>query len=71
MHWPDLLIGSVCMLILFLLPLGAASSLEAAEGPVPNQLVLSIYIDEGGRCLINGYIEDLFPCPFELIRVLL
>jgi len=64
MRWPDLLIGSFLMLILFLLLLGSASSQEAAEGPVPNQLVLSIYIDEGGRCLINGYIEDPFSLPF-------
>lgn len=65
MHRPGLLIGLILTIVLFnsLWP-GVSSSQGAAEGQLPNQLILSIYVDESGRCLVNGYVEDPESLPF-------
>src|SRR5690606_18522007 len=35
-----------------------------SDGRISNQLVLSLYVDESGRCLITGYAEDPGSLPF-------
>ena len=57
------------LLILFipanLIPAGTAFSQDDADGSAMlNQLVLNVYIDERGRALINGYIDDPRSLPF-------
>ena len=65
MRRPDLLIGLILVFVLFnSIWLGVAFSQDSADGPIPNQLILSLYIDESGRCLITGYIEDPGSLPF-------
>lgn len=65
MRRPDLLIGLILVFVLFnsFWPT-AASDQAAAVGQIPNQLILSLYVDESGRCLITGYIEDPGSLPF-------
>jgi hypothetical protein len=36
----------------------AFSQGDADDSAILNQLVLNVYVDEGGRALINGYIDD-------------
>ena len=65
MRRPDLLIFLILISVLFSsLWLGAASGQEAAYSSRANQLILNIYIDDGGRCLVNGYVEDPISLPF-------
>jgi len=60
---------SIVLLILSipvtLIPAGTAFSQDDADGSATlNQLVLNVYIDERGRALINGYIDDPGSLPF-------
>lgn len=65
MHRPDLLIGLILVFVLInSIWLGVTFSQDSAGGPIPNQLILSLYVDESGRCLITGYIEDPGSLPF-------
>ena len=65
MRRPDLLIGLILVFVLFnSIWLAASSTQAAADGPMPNQLILSLYVHESGRCLITGYIEDPGSLPF-------
>lgn len=60
MHRPDLSIGLILVSILFIsITLGAEfSQVGPDDSQVLNQLVLNVYVDDGGKCLINGYAED-------------
>jgi len=60
MRRPDLLIGLILVFVFFnSIIFSAATSIQSAEDDsIPNQLILSVYVDEGGRCLITGYVED-------------
>lgn len=60
MHRPDFSIGLILLSILFIsITLGAAFSQDASDDSQElNQLVLNVYVDDGGKCLINGYVED-------------
>jgi DNA-binding HxlR family transcriptional regulator len=60
MHRPDLPIGLILVSILFIsITIGAEFSQDGLDNSqVLNQLVLNVYVDGGGKCLINGYAED-------------
>ncbi len=60
MHRPDFSIGLILVSILFIsITLGAAlSQVGLDDSQELNQLVLNVYVDDGGKCLINGYVED-------------
>lgn len=60
MHRLDISIGVILLSVLFIpIVVGIASSQEGlVDTEVLNQLVLNIYIDDAGRALINGYIDD-------------
>lgn len=66
MRRPDLLIGLILVFVFFnSIIFSAATSIQSAEDdPLLNQLILSVYVDEGGRCLITGYVEDPESLPF-------
>ena len=65
MQRPDLLIGLILVFVLFnFIWLTAASSQANSDGQISKQLILSLYVDESGRCLITGYIEDPGSLPF-------
>jgi len=65
MRRPGLLIGLILTSVLFnSLCLVTASSQSVSGGLVPNQLILNVYIDESGRCLVNGYVKDPGSLPF-------
>jgi len=66
MRRPDLLIGLILVFVFFnSIIFNVAASIQSAEDdPIPNQLILSLYVDEGGRCLITGYVEDPESLPF-------
>ena len=66
MRRPDLLIGLILVFVFFnSIIFSAATSIQSAEDDsIPNQLILSVYVDEGGRCLITGYVEDPESLPF-------
>ena len=60
MHRPDLSIGLILVSILFTsITLGAAFSQDGPDDSQElNQLVLNVYVDDRGKSLINGYVED-------------
>lgn len=60
MHKPDFSIGLILVSILFIsITSGAALSQDGPDdSQVLDQLVLNVYVDDGGKCLINGYVED-------------
>jgi len=66
MRRPDLLIGLILVFVFFnSIIFSAATSIQSTEDdPLLNQLILSVYVDEGGRCLITGYVEDPESLPF-------
>ncbi len=60
MHRPDFSIGLILVPIFFIsITLGAAFSQDGPdESQALNQLVLNVYVDDGGKSLINGYVEN-------------
>jgi len=60
------LIGLILVFVFFnSIIFSAATSIQSTEDdPLLNQLILSVYVDEGGRCLITGYVEDPESLPF-------
>ena len=65
MRRPDLSIGLILVFVLFNSIWLTAASIQAdSDGRISNQLVLSLYVDESGRCLITGYTEDPGSLPF-------
>ena len=65
MQRPDLLIGLILVFVLFNFIWLTAASIQAnSDGQISKQLILSLYVDESGRCLITGYIEDPGSLPF-------
>jgi uncharacterized membrane protein len=60
MHRLDRSLGLILLFLLFVsATIGASSGQDSLNGGVAlNQLVLNIYVDEAGRALINGYVDD-------------
>jgi hypothetical protein len=60
MHRLDISVDLILLSILFI-PIAFGTALSQ-DGPDDNsmldQLVLNVYIDDGGRALINGYVDD-------------
>ena len=56
----DISVDSVFLpILIILIAIGTASSQDGPyDSDASNQLILNIYIDEAGRALINGYIDD-------------
>ena len=56
----DISVDSVFLpILIILIAIGTASSQDGPDDTgTSNQLILNIYIDEAGRALINGYIDD-------------
>jgi len=60
MHRLDIFIDLILLSILFIsINIGMAFSQDGLnDSEVLNQLILNVYIDDGGRALINGYVDD-------------
>lgn len=65
MRRPDLLIGLIFVIVFFnSIWLVDGSDQAFADGKMAHQLILSLYLDESGRCLVTGYVEDPSSLPF-------
>ena len=60
MHRLDFSFDLILLSILFIpITIGTAFSQDSPDdSEILNQLVLNVYIDDGGRALINGYVDD-------------
>ncbi len=60
MHRPDISIGLILVSILFIsITFGAAISQDGQDDSQElNQLVLNVYVDDRGKSLINGFVEN-------------
>jgi len=60
MHRPDIFLDLILLpIIIISITLGAAFGQDGPnDSEVLNQLILNIYIDDAGRALINGYVDD-------------
>ena len=60
MHRLDISIDLVLLpILLILMTIGTASSQDGPDdSEALNQLILNVYIDDAGRALINGYVDD-------------
>ena len=60
MHRLDISIDLILLSILLIsMTIGTAFSQDGPDdSEVLNQLILNVYIDDGGRALINGYVDD-------------
>lgn len=66
MHRLDISIDLILLSILFVsITIGMALGQDGPDdSELLNQLILNVYIDDGGRALINGYVDDPASLPF-------
>lgn len=66
MHRLDISVDLILLSILFVsITIGTAFGQDGPDdSELLNQLILNVYIDDGGRALINGYVDDPASLPF-------
>lgn len=60
MHRPDL---AISLILIYILLISINSGAEVGNDAIDdlaalNHLILNVYVDDAGKCLVNGYIED-------------